>query len=159
MGKSKKGLWLVVILVVLLLSGAVAAYFAGALQPIIDMLSGEENATGAMIEEVTGDREEAVFYDLPEMLIRIDSSGANMPSFLKIGLSLELRHADDLERIMSLRPRIVDTFQIYLRDLRPDELSGQEEILGLREELRTRIDSDVAPVKIRDVLFKEFLVQ
>ena len=52
MGKSKKGLWLVVILVVLLLSGAVAAYFAGALQPIIDMLSGEENATGAMIESV-----------------------------------------------------------------------------------------------------------
>jgi flagellar FliL protein len=56
-------------------------------------------------------------------------------------------------------PRIVDNFQIYLRELRVDDLRGSGGIYRLREELLARVNAAVAPVKVNDVLFKEMLVQ
>ena len=58
-----------------------------------------------------------------------------------------------------MMPRIVDNFQIYLRELRIEDLRGSDGIYRLREELLARVNAAVAPVKVTDVLFKEMLVQ
>jgi flagellar FliL protein len=56
-------------------------------------------------------------------------------------------------------PRILDNFQVYLRELRLDDLRGSAGMYRLREELLARVNAAVAPVKVRDILFKEMLVQ
>ena len=56
-------------------------------------------------------------------------------------------------------PRIVDNFQVYLRELRLDDLRGSAGVYRLREELLARVNTAVRPAKIKDVLFKEMLVQ
>ncbi|HEX2114011.1 MAG TPA: flagellar basal body-associated FliL family protein [Alphaproteobacteria bacterium] len=100
----------------------------------------------------------AVFYNLPEMLVNLNSAGRRT-SFLKISVSLELESATDIPRIEAVMPRIVDNFQIYLRELRVEDLRGSAGLYRLREELLARVNNAAQPAKVNDVLFKEMLVQ
>jgi flagellar FliL protein len=56
-------------------------------------------------------------------------------------------------------PRILDLFQTYLRDMRPEELRGSEGSYRLREELVGRASVAVAPAHVQDVLFEELIIQ
>ena len=78
---------------------------------------------------------------------------------MKLSVSLELGNAVDVPRIESLKPRIIDNFQVYLRELRADDLRGSAGIYRLREELLARVNASVHPAGVKDVLFKEVLVQ
>ncbi|MGO8914350.1 MAG: flagellar basal body-associated FliL family protein [Stellaceae bacterium] len=98
------------------------------------------------------------FYDLPDLLVNLNTNGRKA-SFLKLSVSLELEHAEDLPRLQAVMPRVVDNFQVYLRELRVEDLRGSGGIYRLREELLARVNSAAAPVKVVDVLFKEMLVQ
>ena len=64
-----------------------------------------------------------------------------------------------MRRIEQLRPRIIDNFQVYLRELRIDDLRGSAGIYRLREELLARVNAAVYPARVEQVLFKEVLVQ
>ena len=66
---------------------------------------------------------QVVFYDLPEMLVNLNTRG-NQRSCLKIRVSLELDDRAAVERLDALQPRIIDNFQVYLRELRAEDLSG-----------------------------------
>ena len=59
----------------------------------------------------------------------------------------------------ALRPRIIDHFQVYLRELRVEDLRGSAGIYRLREELLARVNAAVKPTKVENVLFREVLVQ
>jgi flagellar FliL protein len=100
----------------------------------------------------------AVYYDFPDLLVNLNGNGRKT-SFLKISISLELEDAADVPKLQGVMPRIVDSFQVYLRELRPEDLKGSAGIYRLREELLTRVAAAAAPVKVVDVLFKEMLVQ
>jgi len=159
-GSGKKRLLIVVAaILVLILGGAAAAYFTGMLQPVIDMLSGGEQAVAVdeaeQAQMISGD---AVFYDLQEMLVNLNTGGRKTV-YLKIRVSLELENGDDIVKIEEMMPRIVDNFQIYLRELRIEDLKGSAGMYRLREELLKRVNVAVAPAKVNDVLFKEMLVQ
>ena len=56
-------------------------------------------------------------------------------------------------------PRLLDMFQTYLREMRPDELRGSAGTYRLREELIARANVAVMPVKVNDVLFTQILIQ
>lgn len=99
-----------------------------------------------------------VFYDLPDMLVNLNSTGRR-PTFLKMQVSLELENEADLPRLQALSPRIIDNFQVYLRELRVEDLKGSAGIYRLREELLARVNTAVRPARVKDVLFKEMLVQ
>ena len=86
------------------------------------------------------------------------NTGGRKSTFLKIRISLELQKAD-IPKVESIMPRIVDNFQTYLRELRIDDLKGSAGMYRLREELLIRVSAAAAPTKIKDVLFKEMLVQ
>ncbi len=154
-GWSGKKLVLVVVLPALLVvGGGAAAFFTGALDGIMGGGAKTEQAATAK-KPANGP---AVFFDLPEMLVNLNSQGARA-SFLKITVSLEIGDQQDIPRIKEVLPRIMDNFQVYLRELRLDDLRGSAGMYRLREELLARVNAAVAPVKVRDVLFKEMLVQ
>jgi len=150
-GKKKRGkravLFIIIgVVVLLLIGGGGAAYFF--------LFAGkhEEEAAKPPPPKVT------VFYDLPDILVNLNSSG-RQASYLKLKVALE--HNDPLAtpKLNELLPRIIDNFQIYLRELRPDDLVGSAGLYRLKEELLVRVNQAVAPIKINDVLFKEMLIQ
>jgi len=153
-GGGKKKLFIIIGLALLLvIGGAAAAYFTGLLQPLIDMIAGNGQQKK---EDVIA--QDAVFYDLPELLVNLSTTGRKS-TFLKIRIALELEKPEDLPAVESVMPRIVDNFQVYLRELRVEDLKGSAGMYRLREELLKRVGAAIAPTKINDVLFKEMLVQ
>lgn len=103
--------------------------------------------------------EHAVFFDMPELLVNMTGAGEKQQNFLKLSLSLELPNAEATPQVQAAMPRIIDSAQVFLRELRLDDLQGSAGMLRLREELMRRINAAVAPVQVRDVLFKEIIVQ
>jgi flagellar FliL protein len=158
-GKLKKILILVLPLL-LMLGAAAGAYFSGVLDPVFAMFggSGDKQAEDAPPPPPSDPLAAAVFFDLPEMLVNLNTTGRKQ-SFLKIRVSLELGAAADSKRIEQVMPRIVDAFQVYLRELRLEDLQGAAGMYRLREELLLRVNTAARPARVNDVLFKEMLVQ
>lgn len=150
-GGKKKLLIIVGLALLLVVGGVAAAYFTGLLQPVINMVLGRNEGASKEVAP-------PVFYELPEMLVNINTSGRKA-TFLKIKVALELKNKADIPKIEAVMPRVIDNFQVYLRELRIEDLKGSAGMYRLREELLTRVSAAVAPVKVDDVLFKEMLVQ
>ncbi|HUY67862.1 MAG TPA: flagellar basal body-associated FliL family protein [Alphaproteobacteria bacterium] len=99
-----------------------------------------------------------VFYSLGDLLVNLSGEGTH-PHFLKVKVTLELASPKDVPLIDAIKPRIIDNFQVYLRELRIEDLRGSAGMYRLREELLRRVDEAAQPIRIRDVLFEEMLVQ
>ena len=150
---TKKKLFIIVGAVILLVIGGIGgAYVAGLLDPIIEAIAGGEPGEGDESASV------AVFYDLPELTVNLNTVGRKS-TFLKIRVSLELQKQEDIPKVEEMMPRIIDNFQVYLRELRIEDLKGSAGMYRLREELLTRVAAAAAPARVNDVLFKEMLIQ
>lgn len=158
---SGKKLILFIVLPILILAGAGAGvYMSGLLDPLLGLGGEEQTAEG----EAPPPEEEAVpaapghFLPLDEMTVTLRSTGGKA-RFLKLQLTLELEQAADEERIQAVMPRIVDNFQVFLRELRVEELEGSQGMYRIREELLKRVNQAASPVKIKEVLFTDMLIQ
>lgn len=149
---SKKLMLMVGAPLLLLLLGGAGAYVMGVFG------GGEEAVVAADGRPVEKKPEKSVFYDLPEMLVNLNSAGRRT-NFLKISVSLEVGSDSDIQKLEAVKPRIIDSFQVYLRELRLDDLRGSAGVYRLREELLARVAASAQSVQVRDVLFKEMLVQ
>ena len=98
------------------------------------------------------------FFELPEILVNLASTGS-ATRYLKLKLNLEVGSEADLAQLQMLMPRVVDDFQLYLRQLRVEDLNGSSGIYRLKEDLLLRANQAVAPLQVNNVLFKEILVQ
>ncbi len=136
--------------VLLLVALGAGAYFMG----YLDHVLGKKVQTPEQVAQA----KPAVFFDLPDLLVNLNGGGRKA-SFLKLTISIELEKQEDVPRLQAVMPRIIDNFQVYLRELRVEDLRGSGGIYRLREELLTRVNTSAAPVKVVDVLFKEMLVQ
>ncbi len=154
---SVKKLLIFVLLPLLLLGGTAGGLIAtGIFNPFG---GGHEEAGHGQEKKATApDPASIVFYDMPDLLVNLNGSGKRV-SFLKMRVSLELADAKDQAAIQKLAPRVIDSFQVYLRELRADDLRGSAGITRLKEELLRRVNAAVEPAKVRDVLFREMLVQ
>lgn len=167
---SKKILIIGIAAGVLLLGGIGAAlYFTGVIGGSPAPAEGTaEGAAGAGKEAAGGEAEKAaeekdegkapVFYSLGDILVNLTGDGKR-PNFLKLKVSLELASEEDQKAIEALKPRIIDNFQVYLRELRVEDLRGSAGLYRLREELLLRVTEAAKPIRIKDVLFQEMLVQ
>ena len=166
-GRSKtRRLILIVVLPILLVLGAAAgAYFTGAADPLLAMIFGERTAEPPPEPEDTQIERASMpnpntFVELPELLVNLDSAGARS-QYLKIRVTFELQNSTDQQKLNEVMPRIMDNFQVYLRELRIDDLRGSAGIYRLREELLARVNVATRPigVEVNDVLFREMLIQ
>jgi flagellar protein FliL len=101
----------------------------------------------------------AVFVDLPDVLVNLSNAGADRTQYLKVKITLELPNQAQVAKIKPLMPRVLDTFQTYLRELRPTDLDGSAGLYRMKEALTRRVNAVVAPGRITAVLFKEIVVQ
>lgn len=159
---SGKKLVMFILLPLLVIGGGGAGLYASGL---LDTLLGGEEEEMAVEEEMVAVeepeidlREPGFFMALPEILVNLSSDGRSQ-NFLKLVVTLELNAEDDVPAVDGVMPRILDNFQVYLRELSLDDLDGSAGLYRLREELLRRVNGAVAPVAVRDVLFQEMLVQ
>jgi flagellar protein FliL len=101
----------------------------------------------------------AVFIDLPEILVNLSNAGADRTQYLKVKMTLELADPALMQQLQPMMPRVTDTFQTYLRELRPSDLDGSAGLFRLKEELTRRINALISPSRVNAVLFKEIVVQ
>jgi flagellar FliL protein len=155
-GKNKpnKKMFIIIGAVVglLVLGGGIGAtlYFTGVL--------GKKDAAAEQTAAKDTGKGTAVFFSLGDILVNLSGEGKH-PNFLKIKVSLELADEKDVPMMEAIKPRIIDNFQVYLRELRIEDLRGSAGLYRLREELLLRVTEAAQPIRVRDVLFQEMLVQ
>lgn len=100
-----------------------------------------------------------VYYELPEFLVNLNASGTSRVSFLKMSVTLELRDPAAVLIMDANKPRILDIFNTYLRELKSSDVQGSAGIYRLRTELLTRLNSTIEDGTVKDILFGEIIVQ
>ncbi len=168
--KGKKKLIIIAGAVVLLLAIVGGLFAAGVIG------GGEKKEEGEHTEEAVteggheasaegghGDAKATVpnaptYYELPQFLVNLNSATGKV-SFLKMSVTLELKDATAVPVMDANKPRIVDTFNTYLRELRPTDIQGSAGIYRLRTELLTRLNGTVEDGLVKDILFGEIIVQ
>jgi flagellar protein FliL len=101
---------------------------------------------------------ESTYVKLPDIFVNL-SSAQGRPRFLKLAVSLEIKGDDQAATIKNDLPRVVDSFQVYLRELRVEDLNGSAGMFLLKEELLRRVNTQLSPSRVENVLFEEMLVQ
>lgn len=112
---------------------------------------------GAPAEEVATTPVPA-FYDLPDITVNLNS-GEGPAEYLRLKIALEVRDESMIALIEPRMARVLDAFQVYLRELRRSDLEGSAGIYRLKEELMRRVNLAVYPASVDNILFKEILIQ
>ncbi|HVY52683.1 MAG TPA: flagellar basal body-associated FliL family protein [Devosia sp.] len=136
-------------LIVLLLAGAALYFF---------VFAGKGAADPAK-QPAAAAAPESFIFNLPSMTVNLNDDGAPGDQFLKLTVALEVANEGVMKEIQPRMAKVIDAFQVYLRELRKSDLEGSEGIYRLKEELRRRINVAIFPAQVEGILFKEILVQ
>ncbi len=153
---------------IVIIAAAALLVLGGGGAAVMMLMGGEEHpaAEGEKHGEVTehGDgaskpeKIETIFIDLPDMVVNLNTGG-RQPRYLRAKISLEVDRQSAKKAVEAQLPRVLDDFQVYLREMRLEDLNGSAGLYRLKEELLRRLNTTLAPVKVKDVLFREMLVQ
>src|SRR5688572_8409988 len=116
---------------------------------------GKEDEKGAAVVREGPDG--VVFYTMPDVVVNMQTADGR-PTFLKLKLTLELPDESAVEELDPNMPRLQDIFQTFLRELRPEDLSGSQGSYQLRMEILRRVNLVIAPGKANAVLIEEMLI-
>jgi flagellar FliL protein len=124
------------------------------LKPKGDKKDGKADPNAAQVQDGP---DGVVFYTLPDIVVNMQTPDGKQ-AFLKLKLAFELPDHETADTLDADMPRLQDVFQTFLRELRPEDLSGSEGTLQLRAELQRRVNLVIAPSKVNGVLIEEMLI-
>lgn len=107
------------------------------------------------VEEV----HESFIFNLPTMTVNLKNDSGSSQNFMKLTVAIEVESEEVMTEITPRMAKVIDAFQVYLRELRRSDLEGSAGIYRLKEELRRRINVAIFPAQIESILFREILVQ
>jgi flagellar FliL protein len=148
-----KRLLMLAVPLVLSVAGA-GLWYGGVLPPLLGMAHGTDHGDG----KAKAQEKVPSFAEIPEIVANLNG-GPRRTVYVKLHARLELARAEDEPAVKAAMPRVLDMFQTYLREMRPEELRGSAGTYRLREELLGRANIALAPVRVADVLFTEMLIQ
>lgn len=99
-----------------------------------------------------------VFVPLPDMVANLNGT-ARRPVYVKVRAQLEVASPRTVALAQAAMPRLLDLFNTFLRETRPEELRGSAGMHRLREELLARANIALPEGSVIDVLFLEIMVQ
>ena len=124
--------------------GGGAGYFFGWFSPA------SENTAAPVVE--------SYYFDLPDMVVNLRALD-DRAQYLKLKVTLETHDKRTLAALQPEMPKVLDAFQVYLRELRVTDIEGSAGLQRLKEELLRRINIAIHPAKVDAVLFREIIVQ
>lgn len=140
-----------------LIIGAVAALLLAGGGGAGYMLLGGESAEGEA-EAAASTGEPPAYVEVPAMTVNLRSPDGQA-RYLKLRFVLVAAKPEAQEELTARLPLILDAFQPFLRELRPEDLAGSAAVFRLKEELIVRAAGVVGPDMISDVLIQDLVQQ
>ena len=98
------------------------------------------------------------YVEVPDMMVNLRTPTGER-RYLKVRVTLEAASADDKTAIEAKLPAVIDGFQGFLRELRPEDLAGSAGTFRIKEELMIRVNRAAEPGRASDVLVQELIQQ
>lgn len=143
-GKSRRGLAIAAAAVLLLAGGGGAGYY---------FLAGDDAAT-----EEAEPKAAPTYVEVPPMTVNLRSPDGQQ-RFLKLRFILVPGEAGKEEELKEKLPLILDAYQPFLRELRPEDLAGSAAVFRLKEEMVVRAAGVLGPGAVSDVLIQDLVQQ
>jgi len=146
--KSKKPLMVGILLAVL---GGAGGFFAVQM----GLIGGSEKSDMLAEEKMISPMPEVAFVALDPMVISLP--GGNVRTYLRFTAHLEVlpRYYEEVE---SIKPRIVDVLNGYLRAVKIADLEDPTALIRLRSQILRRIQVVAGEGRVRDLLIIEFVM-
>lgn len=96
-------------------------------------------------------------FEMPEITTNLAPNN-DKDSCIKLGITLQLETSKDQAILDKKLPMVKDTIIVFLRELRSSDLASSGGSLMLKNELLKRINKVMYPIKLRDVLLREILL-
>jgi flagellar FliL protein len=149
----------------LTLGGGGAAFFMGGKSATkAEAAHGEEAAAdaghgeGDAKDEKGGEGKEAKFVDVPTISVNLRSPDGSA-RFLKLHLMLVPGPKTTDTALKDKLPVVLDAYQPFLRELRPEDLGGSAAVFRLKEELMVRATRVLGPGMVKEVLIQDLIQQ
>jgi flagellar FliL protein len=154
-GKRAKIIAAAVLLLVLV--GGGAAFFLMPSAPADQEANAEAAAAPEAAGEGHGEAGET-YVEVPGMVVNLrGADGA--ARFLKIRFTIVPVSAAKGNEIKGKLPLIIDAFQPFLRELRPEDLAGSAAVFRIKEEMLVRATGAMGPHVIKDILIQDLIQQ
>jgi flagellar protein FliL len=98
------------------------------------------------------------YVEVPDMMVNLRTVGGDR-RYLKVRVTIEAASEADKTAIEARLPAVIDGFQGFLRELRPEDLAGASGTFRIKEELMIRVNRGGGPGRARDVLVQELIQQ
>ena len=141
---GKKAIIIAVAVVLLVLVAGVAAWFL-LRAPATE---GVDAGTG----------EETVYVEVPSVVVNLRSADG-AARLIKLRVMLVPATPDDVAVITARLPLVIDSFQPFLRELRPEDLAGAAAVFRIKEELLLRANEAAGKGKVKNVLIQDLIEQ
>lgn len=151
----------------LTLGGGGAAFLMGGKSTAKTEAHGEEAAAeeghgeGEAKAEGEGGKEgegKGKFVDVPTVSVNLRSPDGSA-KFLKLHLMLVPGPKTTDAALKEKLPMVLDAYQPFLRELRPEDLGGSAAVFRLKEELMVRATRVLGPGMIKEVLIQDLIQQ
>ena len=100
----------------------------------------------------------AGFVEVPTMRVNLHSSDGSA-RMLNVRFTLVPGPKDTVEGLTAKLPLLLDAYQPFLRELRPEELNGSAAIYRVKEEMLVRADDVLGHDHVKDVLIQDMIEQ
>lgn len=140
-------------------AAAIAVLLAGAgLYVFLSSSSSGGDQAGHGVSSDGAEAAHTFIFNLPPMVVNLNDEGHGT-AMMKLTVALEVANQEMMLEIQPRMAKVVDAFQVYLRELRRSDLEGSAGVYRLKEELLRRVNVAIYPSRVESVLFKEILVQ
>jgi flagellar FliL protein len=96
--------------------------------------------------------------DVPPLLVNLRSPD-NAPHFLKVHVLLVPGPKSSAEALKNKVPVLLDVYQPFLRELRPEDLAGSAAVFRIKEQLLVRARETLGDGHVKDVLVQDLIQQ
>ncbi len=118
----------------------------------------EPEAEGEGDGEKGKDGKSAAYLDVPPLVVNLRSADG-AARFLKVHFVLVPGKASSVEKLQGKLPLLIDAYQPFLRELRPEDLNGSGAVYRVKEELLVRATQTLGPDAVKDVLIQDLVQQ
>lgn len=148
--KSKKGLIIGMVLALLLGGGGFFAVYSGMI-----LAPASEEKTVAAEETVMLDLPPVAYVELDPLVISLGNASSNKHLRFRASLEVDPNHLND---VSTLKPRVLDVLNSYLRAVEISDLEDRGTLVSLRAQMLRRIQLVTGEGRVRDLLIIEFVL-
>jgi len=126
-----------------------------------DAEAADSHAEASKDEGESGGHDEGAadkFVDVPAMVVNLRSADGGS-HFIKLHFMLVPGAHATPDGIKDKLPLLLDAYQPFLRELRPEDLAGSAAVFRIKEEMLVRATATLGAGQVKDVLIQDLIQQ